>query len=78
MTNENGQWADLLSSVFCRKTTPAETAPNTGWIPSFWHNGNEYSKEGTGICPDCVAAHLKFNEEFGDYELLPDHPLPNE
>jgi hypothetical protein len=62
--------------MFCGKRTPVESAPDSGWVPSFWHNDREFSQKGEAICPDCVAIHLKFNEEYGDYDLLPDHHMP--
>jgi hypothetical protein len=62
--------------MFCVAKTPIKEAPDRGWAPSFWHDDKEYRKKASGICPDCVATHLKFNEEYGDYELLPDHPFP--
>jgi hypothetical protein len=77
MSQENGQVLEPeLTCMFCGKSAPLEAAPDDGWVPSLWHDGKEYSKKGQGVCPDCVAAHLTFNQEFGDYELLPDHALP--
>jgi hypothetical protein len=77
MSMNNGQTPQQqLTCLFCGKSAPVESAVDGGWVPSFWHNGVEYGKPGKAICPDCVAAHLTFNEECGDYELLPDHALP--
>jgi len=78
MSQENGQIPEpQLTCIFCGKSAPMEAAPDDGWVPSFWHNGQEYSKAGKAICPDCVTAHMKYNEEFGDYELLPGHTPPD-
>jgi len=77
MSQVNGQVPEpQVTCMFCGKTTAIEPALDCGWVPSFWHNGIEYGKTGKAICPDCVATQLKFNEEFGDFELLPDHSLP--
>lgn len=77
MSQENGELSSL-ECLFCRKVTPVEAAVDGGWVPSFWHNNVEYRRVGMGICPDCVTVHLKFNEEYGDFELLPGHSLPEE
>ena len=68
--------ADDLVCLFCGTRTPMTTALDTGWIPSFWHNDQEHTKGGHGICPVCTGNQLRFNEEYGDFELLPFHPLP--
>lgn len=77
MTQDNGRAPEpQLACMFCGTTAPVETAPDNGWVPSLWHDGKEYSQKGKGVCPDCAATHLRFNEEYGDYELLPGHSLP--
>jgi hypothetical protein len=77
MSQANGQVREpQLACMFCAKTSPTGAALDNGWVPFFWHDGTEYSQKGKGVCPACVAAHLKFNEEFGDYELLPGHSPP--
>lgn len=78
MNLENGHLPPLVECLFCRTVAVFESALDQGWIPSFWHHDIEFSKKDSGICPACAGAHLKFNEEYGDYELLPDHPLPEE
>ena len=77
MSQENGRVPEpQLACLFCGTTAPMATAPDNGWIPSWWHDGKEYSQKGKAVCPGCAATHLRFNEEYGDYELLPGHPLP--
>jgi hypothetical protein len=77
MTQDNGRVPEpQLACLFCGTTTAMVTAPDGGWVPSFWHDGKEYSKKGKGVCPDCTSTHLRFNVEYGDYELLSGHSLP--
>jgi hypothetical protein len=77
MTQDNGRAPEpQLACLFCGTTAPLETAPDDGWIPSLWHDGKEFSRNGKAVCPCCAAAHLRFNEEYGDHELLPGHSLP--
>ena len=69
MSQDNGRAPEpQLACLFCGATTPMATAPDNGWIPSFWHDGKEHSRKGKGACPDCAATRLRFNEEYGDYE----------
>ena len=77
MTRDNGRVPEpQLACLFCGTAAPMEAAPDNGWIPSLWHDGQEYSRKGKAVCPGCAATRLRFNEEYGDYELLPGRPLP--
>jgi len=76
MMSQENEAVDDLVCLFCGEKTPRETALEGGWIPSFWHNDKEHARAGHGICPVCTGNQLRFNEEFGDFELLPYHPLP--
>lgn len=53
-----------MDCYFCGTETDA--AVDAGWIPSFWHGDREVDGQ---VCPSCCKAHLRFNEEMGDYEV---------
>ena len=58
---------DLAQCSLCRVLTTLHNAIENGWAPTYWRNGVE---SGTPICTQCQQHHCRFNEEFGDWELV--------
>jgi hypothetical protein len=59
----------MLTCAFCGTTVPTVgDAIAADWIPSYWRGGVEIFDP---VCASCVTARLRFDEEFGDYEEVP-------
>ena len=59
--------ADELQCCFCvTRVASVDEAVDHGWIPDYWDG--DANIDGP-VCPHCAATMLRFNEEYGDYEL---------
>jgi hypothetical protein len=57
----------------CNASATLEQAIEAGWSPSYWRGESEI---GEPTCAECLAKYLRFNEEFGDWELPDDKGRP--